>query len=121
MRALVVDDSKTVRLLVGRILRGLGFDISEAGDGVEALAKLADGSFELCMIDWNMPNMNGYELVRAVRQNADWNETRLVMCTTESDLSNVQAALAAGADEYVMKPFTADMITDKLLMLGFES
>ena len=122
MRALVVDDSKTMRLIVGRILRELGFETAEAGDGVEALAKLiGDGPFELAVVDWNMPNMNGYDLVRAVRKEARWDEMRLVMCTTESDLANMQAALEAGANEYVMKPFTADMITDKLLMLGFES
>lgn len=119
MRALVIDDSRTMRSILKRTLVQLGFEVAEAGDGVEALVRLGEaGSFELALVDWNMPNMNGYELVQAVRKNDAWAEMKLVMVTTESDLHHIQSALEAGANEYVMKPFTADMLSEKLSMIG---
>jgi two-component system chemotaxis response regulator CheY len=118
-RALVIDDSRTMRTILRRALAGLGFEVCEAGDGVEALAKLAEvGVVAVALVDWNMPNMNGYELVKAVRKNAAYDEIKLVMVTTESDLHHIQSALDAGANEYVMKPFTPDMLLDKLSMIG---
>lgn len=119
MRALVIDDSRTMRTILRRALTGLGFEVTEAGDGVEALARLAEvGAVDVALVDWNMPNMNGYELVKAVRANAAYADVKLVMVTTESDLQHIQSALAAGANEYVMKPFTPDMLLDKLSMIG---
>ena len=120
MRALVIDDSRTMRMILKKTLTTCGFsEFSEAGDGVEALAVLGErADFELALVDWNMPRMNGYQLVQAVRANPAWNDIKIVMVTTEADLTNVQQALEAGANEYVMKPFTPDMIAEKLEMIG---
>ncbi len=119
MRALVIDDSRATRSILGRMLRDLGFEVAEAGDGREALEKLRAASPpDLALVDWNMPVMNGYEFVRAVRADPAFAGVRLLMVTTETELSQVAAALEAGADEYVMKPFTRDVIVGKLDLLG---
>ena len=119
MRALVIDDSAAVRKLLARILSDLGWSVCEAEDGTAALAHLeSEGPVELALVDWHMSPMNGYDFVRAVRAQELWSTTRLVMVTTESSLTSIVAALAAGADEYVMKPFTRDMLVDKLALLG---
>jgi two-component system, chemotaxis family, chemotaxis protein CheY len=119
MRALVIDDSKTMRSIIGRTLRQLGFEIAEAGDGKEALERLTTvGACDVALVDWNMPNMNGYEFVQAVRADSAYAGMRLLMVTTESDAARVEQALAAGADEFVMKPFTAETLAGKLAALG---
>ena len=118
MRALVVDDSRTMRTILGRILKQLGFEIAEAGDGREALTRLDGGGFDLALVDWNMPTMNGYELVCAVRANHAWDAMRIVMVTTESDTTYVDKAMAAGANQYVAKPFTAEALSEKLALMG---
>lgn len=119
MHALVIDDSRSMRMILARILRGAGFEITEAGHGQEALDHLAGGLRpDLCLIDWNMPVMNGYEFVTEVRKVREWRDITLMMVTTESEHSQIVAALAAGAHEYVIKPFTADAILDKLELLG---
>ena len=124
MRALIVDDSRAVRLMLKRMLLDSGFsECDEAGHGIEALARL-DESTELpnvMLVDWNMPEMNGLELIRAVRSDPLHPERRdvpIVMVTTESEMSQMVRALAAGASEYVMKPFTKDVILEKLDLLG---
>jgi two-component system chemotaxis response regulator CheY len=119
MDALVVDDSRVMRLIVRRVLVDLGFEVSEAGDGVEALERLqADGMPDVVLIDWNMPRMNGLELVRAIRSDRCYDEMRLVMVTTEGEASQMGLALSEGADEYVMKPFTPEVLIDKLALVG---
>jgi two-component system, chemotaxis family, chemotaxis protein CheY len=119
MRALVVDDSKTMRTIIGRILKQQGFEVAEAGDGKEALERLAAiGACDVALVDWNMPTMNGYELVCAVRADSTYAGMKMLMVTTESDLARVQQALEAGADEFVMKPFTPEALQDKLAMIG---
>lgn len=119
MRALAVDDSKAIQLILKRILAGLGFEVVGAGDGQAALEKLQAGDdFDLALIDWNMPIMNGLELVQAIRADSTFDELRLIMVTTESELSRVSQAIEAGANEYIMKPFTPEMITEKLEILG---
>lgn len=121
MRALVIDDSKTIRTILGRILTDLGCQVSEAGHGREALEVLAkEPSQDIALVDWNMPEMNGYDFVRAVRADRAYDQLRLMMVTTECDLAKVASALDAGADEYVMKPFTKDIIVEKLRMIGLE-
>jgi len=118
-RALMVDDSRVIRAIVGRAMQELGFETEEAGDGQGALDKLRQGPSPCVMlIDWNMPNLNGLELVRAVRANPEWSEVRMIMITSENEIDRVQTALEAGADEYIMKPFTKDMIQEKLTLLG---
>jgi two-component system, chemotaxis family, chemotaxis protein CheY len=119
MRAMVIDDSRAIRAVIGRILKELNFEISEAGNGREALEKLQqNGKPDLALVDWNMPEMNGLEFVRAVRSEAGYNEMPLMMVTTETEMEHVAMALEAGANEYIMKPFTKEMIVEKLGVLG---
>jgi two-component system chemotaxis response regulator CheY len=116
---LVVDDSRVIRTIVGRALKELGFHAEEAGNGHEGLERLQQGLIPVViMVDWNMPQLNGLEMVQAVRTNTKWNGVRLIMITSENELERVQTALEAGADEYIMKPFTKEMIQDKLNLLG---
>ncbi len=121
MRALVIDDAKTIRVILAGILRDLGFEVEEAADGREALEKLKScPGIGLALVDWNMPVMGGLEFVQAVRANPEFRALQLVMVTTEAGMSHVQSALEAGADEYVMKPFTPEALRDKLAILGIE-
>jgi two-component system chemotaxis response regulator CheY len=118
--AMVIDDSRAMRLILKRIVTGLDFEVVEAGNGREALDRLAEleNVPELALIDWNMPEMNGLEFVTAVRADKKFRGMTLMMVTTESEHGQIVRALAAGAHEYVIKPFTPDAIVDKLVMLG---
>ncbi|MBX9245149.1 response regulator [Actinotalea ferrariae] len=119
MRALVIDDSRVMRRIVAGTLTPLGFETVEAGDGRAALDLLESGvEVDLCCVDWNMPVMDGLQFVTAVRANRAWRDVTLMMVTTESEHGQIVRALAAGAHEYVIKPFTADAIRDKLQLLG---
>jgi len=121
MLALVIDDSRVMRLILSRMLRELGMDVAEAPDGLDALALFEGGlSPELVLVDWNMPRMTGIEFIVAVRQPPLSSTARLVMVTTETEVVQVLRALEAGADEYVMKPFTKDSILEKLQLLGLD-
>jgi len=119
MLALVIDDSRAMRMILTRILEGAGYDVLQAGNGQEALDHLAANPLpEIALIDWNMPVMDGLEFVTAVRREPAYRPMTLMMVTTESEQSQIVRALAAGAHEYVIKPFTADAILDKLALLG---
>ncbi|WP_136518518.1 MULTISPECIES: response regulator [Cellulomonas] len=119
MRALVVDDSRTMRVIVARALRTLGFETDDAEHGQAALDKLAaTGPVDLVCVDWNMPVMDGLEFVTAVRKDRSLRGMTIMMVTTESEQSQIVRALAAGAHEYLIKPFTVDAIRDKLELLG---
>jgi len=119
MRALVVDDSRAIRAMIARMLRELGYAVTQAGDGREALDVLAGSDApELALLDWNMPVMDGYALLRELRADPRFRATRIMMVTTETEIENMQSALAAGADEYLMKPFTWDALREKLALLG---
>lgn len=119
MRALVIDDSRAMRRIVSRILIDAGYEVVEAGDGQEALDKLAGMPLpELACIDWNMPVMDGLQFVANVRANPAWRSMTLMMVTTEGEQNRIVRALAAGAHEYLIKPFTADAMRDKLDLLG---
>ncbi len=119
MRAIVVDDSRATRTILKRSLVMEGFEVLEAGDGKQALDTLAQsGPVDLALIDWNMPVMTGYELIREVRSRRDMDRMAIMMVTTETEATQVQRALDAGANEYVMKPFTEDVLREKLLLLG---
>lgn len=118
MRALIVDDSRAIRAMITRILKQLNFETVEACNGREALEKLKQsGTLDFALVDWNMPEMNGLEFVRAVRADASYKDLRLVMVTTETEMENVATALEAGANDYLMKPFTKEMIAEKLSAL----
>lgn len=116
---MVIDDSRAIRLILGNILRDLGFEVVDARNGLEALDKMKVlEKFDFAMVDWNMPEMNGYEFVCAVREKDEYKDVLLMMVTTETEMSQVVKALEAGANEYVMKPFTKEMITEKLTLMG---
>ncbi|HET9770661.1 MAG TPA: response regulator [Acidimicrobiia bacterium] len=125
MQAIVVDDSRAMRMLMGRLLKDVGFDVDEAGDGCQALDRLRErltgDPVQLALVDWNMPEMSGIELVEAVRSDPAFSALRIVMVTTETELSQVSRALEAGADEYLMKPFTRDDVVGKLELLGLST
>jgi two-component system chemotaxis response regulator CheY len=118
-KALVVDDSRAMRSILSKILVKLGFEVLQAGDGKEALAVLEHESFgvELVLSDWNMPEMNGLEFVKAMRAEPRCASVPVVMVTTETHIDQMVTALEAGANEYIMKPFTAEMVEDKLRLL----
>lgn len=119
MRALIVDDSRAMRALVGKMVGDLGIETIYAAHGREALQQLESaGTPDVALVDWNMPEMNGLELVQVLRADARWAELPIVMVTTETEMSQVMRALEAGANEYIMKPFTPDILRDKLDMLG---
>lgn len=119
MLVLIADDDPTMRLIIARILEGAGFDVIEARDGLEALACLRQNhDISLVLVDWNMPHMNGYEFICAVRATSAYAHLRLVMVTANNEIEDVSKALAAGADEYVMKPVTRDTVLEKLQLLG---
>ncbi len=119
MRALVIDDSRAMRRIVSSTLRGLGVEPVEAEHGQHALDLLTEGPVpELACIDWNMPVMDGLTFVTQVRANPAYRHMTLMMVTTESEHSQIVRALAAGAHEYLIKPFTADAIREKLELLG---
>ena len=120
MKALVVDDSRAMRRILSDVLIESGFDVAQAEHGKAALVHLeAHPDTALALVDWNMPEMSGIELVEAVRGEDRHNHMRLMMVTTETEMAHMQRALSAGADEYVMKPFTKDVIKEKLRLLGF--
>ncbi len=120
MRALVIDDSRVARMSIRKILEDLGFEIEEAENGKQAYEVLtqSDSPFDIAMVDWNMPVMNGYEFIQKVRSSTNYSDLQLVMVTTENESSQVIKALTAGANEYIMKPFTDEMIAEKIEMLG---
>jgi two-component system chemotaxis response regulator CheY len=118
MRALVIDDSRVVRLLIGNILRDIGMQVVEAATGREALDQLTRSpDVELVLVDWNMPEMNGLEFIQAVRAQPAYDALRVLMVTTETESEQVLRALNAGANEYVMKPFTKEILLAKLSLL----
>ncbi len=119
MRALILDDSRTMRIIIAKIVRELGFETGEAADGQQGLDWIAENGFpELACCDWNMPEMNGLEFVQAARALPGNEAMQIMMITTESEADNVMTALESGANEYLMKPFTKESIQDKLSMLG---
>ena len=119
-KALIVDDSRAMRLILSRTLTELGFEVDQAANGREALEifKQRGASFGLALVDWNMPELSGIEFIRRVRAVPEFNSVRLMMVTSEIELEQMSLALEAGADEYVMKPFTREAVEDKLRLLG---
>ncbi len=118
-KAMVIDDSRSMRMILSRTLRDLGFDIAEASNGQEALDRLnGDPEVSLILCDWNMPVMNGLEFVEKLRADARYASSLIMMVTTETEAGQMVRALEAGANEYVMKPFTREIIEGKLRLLG---
>ena len=119
---LVVDDSRAIRTILSKTLRELGFEVREAANGKEALEVIQaeKTAVTLILVDWNMPEMNGLELLKRLRQNPEFSSLVVVMVTAETELDHIAEALAAGANEYVMKPFTKDIIVGKLQLAGIQ-
>ena len=116
-QAMVVDDSRAVRMILSRNLTEMGYDVSAASDGAEALTLLHE-EMSIVLVDWNMPHMNGLEFLERLRADPRYASVKVMMVTTETEVDQMVKALAAGANEYVMKPFTKEILTDKLRMLG---
>lgn len=118
MLALVIDDSRTVRIIIGNILREIGMEVLEAANGLEALAQLKSRpEVDLLLVDWNMPAMNGFDFVCAVRAQRAYDGLRILMVTSESQGEQVAKALGAGANEYLMKPFNKEILVAKLQLM----
>ncbi len=104
-----------MRTIIGQILKSIGYEVAEAGNGREGLQRVNDlGPPHLILVDWNMPEMNGLDFVRALRSHHEYDHVRVMMVTTETEMTRMAEALEQGADEYVMKPFTKDVILQKL-------
>ena len=118
-RALVIDDSPAMRAVLRRILNEVGWDVLEARDGREGLDAIKrEGPLNVALVDWNMPHMNGLEFVHAVRHELGDRDLPLMMVTAESEMAQMVEALEAGANEYLMKPFTKQALLEKLVLLG---
>lgn len=115
---LVVDDSRVLRRIARKMLEELGMAVDEAEDGRQALEKCKSSLPDVVLLDWNMPVMNGYEFLVALRALPAGDGPRVVLCTTEKELTNIMKALEAGANEYIMKPFDRDILESKLVQVG---
>ena len=115
---LVVDDSKVIRKVARHILETLNFAVDEAEDGRQALSRCEQQMPDVVLLDWNMPVMSGMEFLRTLRQQDFAVQPRVVFGTTENDAAHIRAAIDAGADEYVMKPFDRETLESKLQIVG---
>ncbi|GJL63198.1 MAG: chemotaxis protein CheY [Nitrospirales bacterium] len=121
MKALVIDDSKAMRIILKQILESIGGKVEEARSGTEGIEKLKTMEHpDVVLVDWNMPEMNGLDFLRSIRSEGANRKIPVMVVTTESEASQIEIALEAGADEYVMKPFTKTVIEEKLRLLGIK-
>ena len=119
MRALVIDDSGAMRSILRQYMRELQYEVVEARDGREALERCEQTpNFDIALVDWNMPVMNGLEFVQALRARKEYDSMKLMMVTTENDAAHIEKALSAGANEFVMKPFTYEVLEEKMALLN---
>lgn len=119
MQALVIDDSRSMRTILSRILRGIGAEVVEAADGRAAVEHLEREPLpDVALVDWHMPVMTGIEFVTEARRRPEWRSMSIMMVTTESEHDQIVRALVAGAHEYLIKPFTAEALLEKLEILG---
>jgi two-component system chemotaxis response regulator CheY len=118
MRALIVDDSRFVRTILRGMLEEKGIECEEAADGQAGMDRLQEGApFDLALVDWNMPIMDGLEMLKQLRSEG-FAEVKVMMVTTEAENDFILRALDAGADEYMMKPFDGDALSEKLALMG---
>lgn len=115
---LVVDDSSVIRKVARRILEGLQFEINEAEDGKQAFEACRERMPDAILLDWSMPEMDGYQFLQQLRKLDDGQRPKVVFCATENDVSQIARAIHLGADEYVMKPFDRKILTDKFALVG---
>jgi two-component system chemotaxis response regulator CheY len=114
----VVDDSRVIRKVARRLLEARGYAVTEAENGAEALAVCGRDLPDAVLLDWNMPVMSGIEFLRALRQRFGPERPAVLFCTTENEMRFIEEALAAGAQEFIMKPFDADILGDKFAQVG---
>lgn len=117
-RCLIVDDSRVVRKVASRIVQDLRFEVIEAGDGAQALQCCREQMPDAVLLDWNMPVMNGLDFLRALRREESGKDPIVVFCSTENDAEHIGEAVRSGADEFIMKPFDADIIKSKFAEAG---
>lgn len=117
-RCLIVDDSRVVRKVAGRIVRDLSFEVIEAGDGAEALQHCRQAMPDAVLLDWNMPIMNGIDFLRALRREKDGDKPVVLFCSTENDADHISEAIRTGANEFIMKPFDTAVIESKFAEVG---
>jgi two-component system chemotaxis response regulator CheY len=115
---LVVDDSLVIRMIARKILEEMGFQVTEAEDGQNALDSCKLSMPDSVLLDWNMPVMDGLEFLLALRKLPNGGKPKVIFCTTENDLKHIQNAITAGADEYIMKPFDSDIVHSKFQQVG---
>lgn len=115
---LVVDDSRVVRKVARRIAEELGFTCEEAEDGQKAYEACLKAMPDAIMLDWNMPVMSGIEFLEKLRQMQNGDHPKVIFCTTENDMSHIQRAMMAGANEYIMKPFDSEIVHSKFVQIG---
>ncbi len=115
---LIVDDSRIIRKVARRIVEGLGFEVDEAADGVEALSYCAGLMPDVVLLDWNMPVMDGMTFLKRLRQQPGGDRPKVLFCTIETAPERIAEALGAGADDYVMKPFDGEILQSKLSEVG---
>jgi two-component system chemotaxis response regulator CheY len=115
---LVVDDSRVIRTVVRRIMEELHYSVAEAEDGMTALRSVREKMPDLIFLDWNLPTMKGVEFVKSVRGQQNGDHPVILFCTTENDATEVAHAMAAGANEFIMKPFDGTLVRSKLAEIG---
>lgn len=115
---LIVEDSRVIRRVTRTIMDGLGFNCTEAEHGQEAVAACEKAMPDIILLDWNMPVMSGIDFLKKLRTMPKGDTPKVIFCTTENDFNHIQEGMAAGANEYIMKPFDSDIIKSKLEMLG---
>lgn len=120
MKALIIDDSQVMRRMLASYVGEFDIESTGAEDGCDGLEKLiAQPDFDFALVDWDMPRMNGLEFVKAVREDRAYDSVKLMMVTAHTSMEDVGEALQEGADDFLMKPFSKEMVGDKLRMLGF--
>jgi len=117
-RCLIVDDSRVVRKVAGRIIKDMQFEVIEAGDGAEALQECREAMPDAVLLDWNMPVMNGLDFLRALRREPKGGDPIVLFCSTENDADHISEAVRTGANEFIMKPFDATVIQSKFAEVG---
>ncbi len=124
MKMLIVDDSKAMRTFLSSLAQPMHFAVTEAADGRDALDTMIKNDprepYNIALVDWDMPRMNGLEFVQHIRRNRDFNEVKILMVTTSNSIERISQALEAGANDFLMKPVTKDNLAEKLQILGFE-
>ncbi len=121
-KALVIDDSTATRFILSKMLTELGYQSVQAKDGKDALERIAEHpDVQVALVDWNMPVMNGLEFIQSMRKDSKYQAVKVLMVTTETEMMQVVRALDAGADEYIMKPFTKEIVADKMRLMGLDA